>query len=889
MNSLNTNTSKTTIPNTLTIFVNTRIRNHRNFKYTPAMTTPGEKSTVVCFDPLVQLNTNIVSRIPTGYPKETVYTQFFRRNEFTSLLSRSLNTFPYKVPDLLSAKYQGIVDHNIRATLDTLFRSGNPFYIDGQRFTVNSYEWFNGDWQIGTKIFEQALTSRIPFSTSIPYYGSTASSTTIGLGLGLGSAPGTPITASQLISPVNAQIGINELNDIPQDAIKGEASSTSSKIEKAIVLNTGVKTISATSAAQPTGGLSSLFAMPALANPSTTVGPPAPAYLNPDAKKAVNVIQQRIQSIVTPSSSGNAAPILTPLEKLHLNFMNAYNQGVREDLISPGKSGQLEAYLDEINNWQIKANNAGGDCLFYAVADILNSDQNGMGSRSGPILFPHKYDAAIKAAVPVNPNPYMDPTTNTYSARLLRKAFVDYLDEKPDIFSQYLDGGKQDAQFHPERWRFMQNNAGDNFLPDNEIKRIMRIPADKKSRDTTLDGPDLKGDHRYYWGDELAITCLEDVFQVKLIIINTEPRTNNPPHEANHIKIKLDSGEEKIGIVVSDERNGVVVELEDYTQVRVSSDKIDKSFVDDNYSVYCVNTIGGANFSTIDKFAFLLYDPRGPHFEALYVTKREKQQYIITSVDLIPSYIKYLIFLYCYRFINDAQKPTSPYGQISGFKSIFDKLIKIIDEKIQNTTLPLEEREKVRQINPSRKLHFGGAGGPSLPQAVPVPVPTQVAPTAPVQAVPVAQVTGAKQNPLLTNITGKYLQETPQFAAYDTRIGYYIVIDLELSPGESVSLGQSIVIGCNNRYEKIWTAMAEIAGLPYQPKEIVPPLPTKKSPEPTSTNPDKKDELKQSNEQNNNPGPGVNVTQTAGRNSKRVRVTKKRRPIKSLRKTKSTR
>ncbi len=823
----NPTTNKTTIPNTLTIFVNTRIRNHRSLKYTPSMTIPNEKSTTVCFDPLVQITRSAVDSIPPGYPKEEIYTQFFRRNEFTSLVSRSLNTFPLRANDLLSAKYQGIVDSNIRIVLDTLFKRGAPFYIGKDRFTVNSYEWFNGDWQIGTKIFEQSVISpytNTAYASMMPFVPST--------GAFLGSMPGVSISSAQVISPINAQIGINELNDIPEDAIKGIIPSQTSKIQKAITLNSGIKTVTATNAS-PSTGLSSLFPMPNLMNPGTnTTGPPPPSYLNPDAKKAIEQIQEEIDNLLHSHSP------ISPVDRLHLNFINAYNEGIRKDLINPGKPGknsQVSAYVDQIKNWQITPNNGSGDCLFYAIADILNSNQN-----QGHILAPHDLQVDPSTgqlrATPLPQDRYIDKAANAYTVRTLRTAFVDCLRNIPNIFNQYVDIGKQDNALSPVRWRFMRNDADTVFLHDADILRVLSIPADPTLRDPAIDGPELVGANRYYWGDELALQCFEAIFQVKFIVITTQSRENNPVHIANRVKFTTDAGESKIGIAVSDQRMGIIVELEDYTHVNIEEKQVDKGFRDENYSVYCYNNLEGTNFAGVTNFALLLYNPMARHFESLCITIRNKVQYIYESVAYLPSYIKYMIFLYCYRFILDAQKSTSSFGIMPGFASDFGKCLRIIDEKIAEASLP-EEDKKNKQISTTRKLQYGGAAGPgtvtgtvsgtSLPMATPV----NVASTAPVQAIPVAQlsplqqsqITGAKQDPRLMNITGKYLQETPQFAAYDSRIGYYIIIDLELYPGDEISLGRGVVIGCDNRYEKIWTAMSDIFGIPYQPKEIAVP------------------------------------------------------------------
>ena len=72
------------IPNTLTIFINTNVRGSTKIIYKPNMTVPGEtdKDDYVNFDPLIRLNRRIIYDIPPNEPKNELYTQFFRRNLF---------------------------------------------------------------------------------------------------------------------------------------------------------------------------------------------------------------------------------------------------------------------------------------------------------------------------------------------------------------------------------------------------------------------------------------------------------------------------------------------------------------------------------------------------------------------------------------------------------------------------------------------------------------------------------------------------------------------------------------------------------------------------------------------------------------------------------------
>jgi hypothetical protein len=54
----------------------------------------------------------------------------------------------------------------------------------------------------------------------------------------------------------------------------------------------------------------------------------------------------------------------------------------------------------------------------------------------------------------------------------------------------------------------------------------------------------------------------------------------------------------------------------------------------------------------------------------------------------------------------------------------------------------------------------------------------------------------------------------------DSKLSYYVIIDLELYPGESIPLIKQPVIACNLRYEKIRQAFADMFGIAYHPLEF---------------------------------------------------------------------
>jgi hypothetical protein len=60
----------------------------------------------------------------------------------------------------------------------------------------------------------------------------------------------------------------------------------------------------------------------------------------------------------------------------------------------------------------------------------------------------------------------------------------------------------------------------------------------------------------------------------------------------------------------------------------------------------------------------------------------------------------------------------------------------------------------------------------------------------------------------------------PNSSMGDSKLSYYVIVDLELYPGDSIPLLKRPVIACNMRYEKIRQAFADMFGLVYQPKEL---------------------------------------------------------------------
>jgi hypothetical protein len=57
----------------------------------------------------------------------------------------------------------------------------------------------------------------------------------------------------------------------------------------------------------------------------------------------------------------------------------------------------------------------------------------------------------------------------------------------------------------------------------------------------------------------------------------------------------------------------------------------------------------------------------------------------------------------------------------------------------------------------------------------------------------------------------------------DHKLSYYIVIDLELFPGEKLTMANKAVLNCQGKYEKIRHSFAQLFGIQYRPIEFSAP------------------------------------------------------------------
>jgi len=159
LNSKTKTKEKEAIPNSLIIYIKTRIPNFYKLNYEPFMTVPQSKSHTVYFDPLVKYYTWPVRDVPNIAPKDAIFSQFFEAAEFDTMINRILSDFRYmqKPRTLQQAFNEGIIDNNINITLNTLFKPNNLFYLNKTPYTIVNQRWSSGAWDIDKKPIHKLL------------------------------------------------------------------------------------------------------------------------------------------------------------------------------------------------------------------------------------------------------------------------------------------------------------------------------------------------------------------------------------------------------------------------------------------------------------------------------------------------------------------------------------------------------------------------------------------------------------------------------------------------------------------------------------------------------------------------------------------------------------
>ena len=288
---------------------------------------------------------------------------------------------------------------------------------------------------------------------------------------------------------------------------------------------------------------------------------------------------------------------------------------------------------------------------------------------------------------------------------------------------------------------------------------------------------------KYYWGDNLTIIAFEEIFNIKLVIIAKYDQNKTSIDLNSRVEFKEDE-EVMYGTVRKLEDNGTATIITDnYVNYTKPVKELELVKL---YTVLRNDSSLKLNKNTLIGFLFYHMNGSQGHYESIYkkgVVGRQinKKQYKFLPSIAVNKYpfIIYMIFLSIYGF--DQQGEFVQRGEDSVFTA--EKITKNESNPIRTVTQQMYKRYTNNlqgQETQGRRLSFQ---------------------------------MGGKVKPYVTT----YLQNSMNT---DTKNTYYVVIDLDLYPGTSLTSGQKYRLSCAHNYDRIREAWSDIFGLQYEPGEL---------------------------------------------------------------------
>ena len=405
----------TIIPNELNITINTSVPGFQKIKYKPSMTIPNinNDDKTIWFDPLLKLNPATIKKVPEDLRKK----EFFNRGLFQSLLNYHHGA--HKAKTLKEATFTGIVDNNIKVTIDTLFPTNSVIYINKNPYVIVDIQWRKGDWKLDTKMKPVNIDSS---KIQNPYLYASVVHDEI-------------ISGERQLRELSPELTYGENYVGPQNTIKPSTSPTTTTTPIATTPTSPTIATIATTPTTPTTPSPSSVAIPvAIPVASGVALPPKPpkpeSTPNPEPIPNTNAITSTTEPYPVikpveepaikplslednpdkvnpnveevPSSDNRMVPEtkLTPSKdsskfmrdffesvsyyyivnslykfmkvdsKSYINrlYLNTTTISVKTNTLNISK----DAYTETVKNLSVKNNPGRGDCFFIAVADAIN-------------------------------------------------------------------------------------------------------------------------------------------------------------------------------------------------------------------------------------------------------------------------------------------------------------------------------------------------------------------------------------------------------------------------------------------------------------------------------------------------------------------------------------
>lgn len=435
-----------------------------------------------------------------------------------------------------------------------------------------------------------------------------------------------------------------------------------------------------------------------------------------------------------------------------------YRNGLIDGIL-PAMSQDEETSM--LKEWMLFGKTTDKNSLFESICLALNSGLIDADSKTN-----NKYSS-----------------NGMYSTSTLRKAVADNITDT-DI-SNWTEKRADLSRYRPDD----PERIPYNFLFDEEDNFVAHDLA--SVRNAIQLEPSNGGK---YYGNYQTIKILEKVLQVKMITIRVEKTQQNKKALSKGQRVKFSTftgGKELFGTIIdvksSGDDNTYNIMLANRAVIedvaRTSILQVDSIF----FKVKCQDDL---NRESANDFTHYVILTEMGNSEGYQVVFNMKQKLGIFSLDQLSPYIYYLIFNNCFIIQSD----NNWYSLNADFNHYMeDMLEKFNQSKAQREKrrqIEIERREKTRKDT----IQVGGESSEVL-------------------SVP---------NKNLYSTIGQ--RSSYGYGSYnsssDSKLTYYIVIDLELYPGDSIPLGERSLLACQIRYEKIRKAYAEVFGIQYYPNDF---------------------------------------------------------------------
>ena len=797
----------TIIPNELNITINTSVPGFQKIIYKPLMNIKNvnKDDKKIQFDPLIKLNPAKIKKVQEDLRQK----EFVNKGLFQSLLNYHHGAD--KAKTLKEATFTGIVDNNIKVTLDTLFPTNSVIYINKSPYVIVDIQWQKGDWKIDTKQKLLEIDSN-KIKIQKPYlYSSVVEDEIISGERQLRQIPEdltygenyvgprntispTPSHETVVASPLPIPIasGVNQTPTTPENNLVPYEDPNQNINPNLNLINPNQKKITSTTETQTDIKREPLAINNTENNnisPLLAIETSKDGILNDnikeieyDDKKSNENVVHETKLLPSKVSSKflrdffNSTPYYYMVNSLYKfmdnNTKNYINNiylhtttiNVKTNTINVSK----DAYKETVNKLSVKKNMGGGDCFFIAVADAIN------------------YYNYINPTDKIISGIY-GSGSKIFTQLYLRSLVYDYILSLPNL-DTYLQNAIINVEELNEKFenhiKIIEQGNNDNELTN---ENYLKITEDIYK---TIDNFFVKIPHSIPYN-------IDDYYKPFKVIERSEIKKyiESSDYWANEVGIYALCSNLKLNVIPIER-----VDTNDFSRLRIPFANFSKS--DNNWNKYLFLYYYSSHYELI---TFNYYEKKIQKSGKTIIGFKNLPKIAVIfdkrdSDILPPIYILFLIYgSYYIRQPNEYKENFS----------FFPTFMKIIENSFKNmiNTMYDGNDNLLNKFNYYFNVNFSGNNINNINQSLP-------------QIENNYQEGGQNRNQYKNQYNKPSYKMIKTDEKDKTNIGYYITIDMELHPGLTLTpqeLKESI---CRQKWNAVRKAYTGFMGQPY----VIPPV-----------------------------------------------------------------